>query len=73
MIKEMKKKASFIKVKPEILGALAQLALVVYFLSSLFNLPIPDFFQGMLLGFSIVGNLALIVQIRKRKDGKDYE
>jgi hypothetical protein len=69
----MKTKAGFVKIKPEILGAAAQLALVIYFLASQFNLPIPDFIQGVLLGFSIVGNLAMLVEIRKRRDGKDHE
>jgi len=53
--------------RPEILGGVAQLALVASFLLGQFNVSHTDFLQGMLIGFSVVGNLALLFSLRSKK------
>jgi multisubunit Na+/H+ antiporter MnhB subunit len=47
------------------LGAIAQIAFVIAIILSRFENPDLAFFEGMLLGFSIVGNLAYLVYLRK--------
>ena len=47
------------------LGGIAQIAFVIAIILSRFENPSLDFFEGMLLGFSIVGNLAYLVYLRK--------
>jgi hypothetical protein len=42
------------------LGATAQIAFVTSILLSRLNIPGLDFLEGMLLGFSMVGNLAFL-------------
>ena len=48
------------------IGGTAMLALVVAILLSRWEVPGTDFLQGMLLGFSIVGNLFSLWQSRKK-------
>lgn len=55
-------------VNPKIFGAFAQLALVVVIASQTFNLPIHDYFLGMLLGLSLVGNINLLLTIRENRE-----
>jgi hypothetical protein len=53
------------------LGAAAQLALVLGILLQQLDNPGLDFFTGMLIGFSIVGNLAtLYVFSRSQKENR---
>jgi len=56
------------------LGAAAQIALVFGILLQRLEIPALDFFTGMLLGFSIVGNLAFIFTIsRLNKFGENND
>ena len=48
------------------LGAAAQLALVLGILLGRIEKPGLDFVTGMLIGFSIVGNLAFLVTISRQ-------
>jgi hypothetical protein len=53
------------------LGAAAQVALVLGILLQRFDSPGLDFFIGMLIGFSIVGNLAsLYIISRSQKENR---
>lgn len=56
MLSEIKTRFG-IKVSPRIIGGLAQISLVVSIFLHQFNVPGTDFLQGLLLGFSMVGNL----------------
>lgn len=67
MIKTFKEKHN-LRVKPEILGIAAQLALVTYLLTDQFNIAVPIFIQGILLGFSISGNIAWLLKVRKERN-----
>ena len=49
-------------------GAAAQLAFVVGILLGRLENPKLAFFEGLLLGFSMVGNLYLLTQTRHLKD-----
>lgn len=53
--------------RPEILGGVAQLALVASILLRQFNVSHTDFLQGILAGFSVVGNLAMLFSLRSKK------
>ncbi|MEJ2758129.1 MAG: hypothetical protein P8046_06550 [Anaerolineales bacterium] len=48
-----------------ILGGLAQIALVGYIALLLLSVPNTEFIQGMLLGFSLVGNIAWLIHLRR--------
>jgi len=51
------------------IGGAAQIALVASIFLSRLDLPGFDFLEGMLLGFSIVGNLAFLVSINRKTRG----
>ncbi len=55
-----------LSIKPEILGGAAQLALVASILLDRFTISHTEFIQGMLIGFSVVGNIAWLLAVRKR-------
>lgn len=61
-----------ISINLRIVGGLAQIALVVSF--ALFSLSVPktEFIQGLLLGFSLVGNITWLLQLRQDK-GNNHE
>ena len=65
---------SFIKLENRtkyfnILGSIAQLALVLGIILERLAIPTLDFLSGMLLGFSIIGNIAYIIaNSRKNND-----
>ncbi|MEJ2757766.1 MAG: hypothetical protein P8046_04710 [Anaerolineales bacterium] len=52
------------------MGGIAMLALVVSFVLYWFSVPGVAFLHGVLIGFSIVGNLAFL-QYWRKKEGKD--
>ena len=53
-----------------LLGAAAQVALVLAIFLGRLEIPNIDFLVGMLYGFSMVGNLAFLTQVgRMRKGG----
>lgn len=52
-----------------ILGAIAQLALVLGILLGRLDLPNLDFLIGMLYGFSMIGNLAFLVVVVRKGNG----
>ncbi len=54
------------KVFTALFGA-AQIAFVVGMIMSRLDLPGMDFLEGMLVGFSIVGNLAFLVYTRANR------
>ena len=64
-LKAIKEKYN-ISIKPEILGGAAQLALVVSILLDRFQVGHTDFIQGVLIGFSIAGNIAWLMAVRKK-------
>lgn len=55
-----------------ILGACAQFALVIGIFLSRLELAHLDFFIGMLYGFSMVGNLAYLIIVIRKKGGADH-
>jgi hypothetical protein len=52
------------------LGAAAQIAFVASILLSRLDYPALDFLEGMLLGFSMVGNLAFLVFVCRNRSIK---
>jgi hypothetical protein len=54
-----------LRVSPRIIGAVAQIATVIFLTLSVFDVPKTDFIQGVLAGFSIVGNLFFLYHTRK--------
>jgi hypothetical protein len=66
-IKNFKRKYN-LGLKLEVLGAVAQLAFVCFVVLSRLDIPHLDFFEGILLGVSIAGNLAWLVHIRKKRE-----
>lgn len=58
--------------KPRHIFAAAQIALVVGILLSRLDhqVPVLDFFEGVLIGFSIAGNLAGLVNYSRRQGEK---
>ena len=54
-----------------ILGACAQVALVLGIFLSRLELAHLDFLVGMLYGFSMVGNLAYLIVVVRNKEGVD--
>ncbi len=52
------------------IGAAAMLALVAAITLSRLDVPGTDFLQGVLMGFSIVGNIAAIWQFRNKNKGE---
>ena len=53
-----------------ILGGVAQIALVVSLILGQLEIPGTDFLQGMLIGFSMVGNLAFLVTVSRERNLK---
>ena len=53
-----------------ILGGAAQIALVVGLVLGQLEVPGTDFLQGMLIGFSIVGNLAFLITVSRERNSK---
>lgn len=54
-----------IQINPKIIGGVAQICFVSYIVLHLFSIPHTEFIQGVLLGFSIVGNISMLFQLRK--------
>jgi hypothetical protein len=52
------------------LGGFAQIALVTSLFLSRMNLPGLDFVEGLLLGFSLVGNLTFLIYHSKTRSEK---
>lgn len=52
--------------KPEVLATVAQFSFVLYIILSRMDIPQLSFIEGILLGLSIVGNLAWMIKIRKK-------
>lgn len=70
MLTRAKKQISNL-IPPSIIFATAQLAMVVMIFFNQFNVTNTDFIQGLLCGYSIVGNLfSLIHYSRTRKENK---
>ena len=67
MIKQMKEKVG-LNVSPKVFGGAAQLALVVYIFSTQFDIPVPPFWLGVLLGLSLVGNIVLLMSVRRDRE-----
>ena len=57
-----------IKIPPKLIGGTAQIALVVSIFLHQFNVAGTDFIQGLLLGYSMVGNLFWIITQRKNDE-----
>ena len=53
-----------------LLGGAAQIALVIGLVLGQLNVPSTDFVQGMLIGFSIVGNLAFMIIVSRERGSK---
>lgn len=56
------------KIPPALIFATAQLSLVIVAILSQFNVPRTDFLQGLLAGYSIVGNLYFLISYRKNRE-----
>ena len=61
-----------IRFNPKVIGGAAQVSLVSYIILNLLSLPHTDFIQGLLLGFSLIGNVAMLIQFRQAR-GKENE
>ena len=58
-------------IRPEIIGATAQISFVLVVFLSRWEIPNTEFLQGILTGYSIVGNLFFLIYRSKfRKDEK---
>lgn len=66
MVSEIKSKLG-IKISPRAIIGSAQLAFIVVILIHQFDLPVAAFIQGVLLGYSMVGNLYGLVIWRKER------
>ncbi len=51
------------------LGAISQIAFALAILLGRVSNPVLDFWAGALLGFSLVGNLAYLYNVRRKKHG----
>ncbi|MEJ2486709.1 MAG: hypothetical protein P8Y68_13340 [Anaerolineales bacterium] len=67
MLSEIKSNLG-IKIPPKVIGGTAQIALVVSIFLHQFNVAGTDFFQGLLLGYSMVGNLFWLIIQRKNDE-----
>jgi hypothetical protein len=52
-------------IPPRVIFATAQLALVSFLILSTFEVPQSEFLQGMLCGYSLVGNLYWLIKFSK--------
>lgn len=66
MVSELKSKIG-IRISPRVIIGSAQLAFASAILIHQFNLPIADFVQGVLLGYSLVGNVYGLMTQRKKR------
>jgi hypothetical protein len=57
-------------IPPAMIGATAQLALVFTIALSQLEVQNTDFIQGILAGYSIVGNLFFIAHVSRQKEEK---
>lgn len=65
IIKKLKERYK-IGLGSDLLGAVGQISFVLYILLVRNDVPQLSFVEGALLGLSITGNLAWLIQIRKR-------
>lgn len=54
-----------IRVNPKIIGGIAQILFVSYIALHRLSIPNTEFIQGIFLGFSIVGNISMLILLRK--------
>lgn len=55
------------RIRPEIIGATAQFSLLVLIVLNRSPIPNTDFIQGILTGYSIVGNLFFLIHFSKSR------